>query len=53
VKQWGIFGSLKDRAEMDERDRSVVTDYDCEILKIAAKEYEKLKLVCCVHLFCF
>ncbi|XP_021015364.1 cyclic nucleotide-binding domain-containing protein 1 [Mus caroli] len=44
VKKWGIFGSLKGGPEMDESDRSVVTDSDCEILKIPAKEYEKLKL---------
>ncbi|XP_021077550.1 cyclic nucleotide-binding domain-containing protein 1 [Mus pahari] len=44
VKKWGVFGSLKGGHEMNESDRSVVTDYDCEILKIPAKEYEKLEL---------
>ena len=53
MKKWGVFGSLKGTDEMEESERSVVTDYDCEILKIPTKEYEKLKLVCCAHLFYF
>ncbi|XP_038966880.1 cyclic nucleotide-binding domain-containing protein 1 isoform X4 [Rattus norvegicus] len=44
VKKWGVFGSLEVRPDMDECERSIVTDDDCEILKIPTKEYEKLKL---------
>lgn len=35
---------------MDKALHSVVTEEDCEILKIPAKEYEKLKLVRGAHL---
>lgn len=38
---------------MDKALHSVVTEEDCEILKIPAKEYEKLKLVRGVHLCYF
>ncbi|XP_028635827.1 cyclic nucleotide-binding domain-containing protein 1 [Grammomys surdaster] len=44
VRKWGVFGSLHCTPEMDESERSIVTDSDCEILKIPTKEYEKLKL---------
>ncbi|GAB1287604.1 Cyclic nucleotide-binding domain-containing 1 [Apodemus speciosus] len=44
VKKWGVFGCLKSSDEIEESQRSVVTDYDCEILKIPTKEFEKLKL---------
>lgn len=36
---------------MDKTLHSVVTEEDCEILKIPAKEFEKLKLVWCAHLY--
>ncbi|XP_031222397.1 cyclic nucleotide-binding domain-containing protein 1 [Mastomys coucha] len=44
LKKWSVFGSLKYTPEMDESERAVVIDDDCEILKIPTKEYEKLKL---------
>ncbi|CAO2581195.1 Cyclic nucleotide-binding domain-containing protein 1, partial [Lemmus lemmus] len=46
LKKWSTFGSLEvtSETEMDETLHSVVTEEDCEILKIPAKEYEKLKL---------
>ncbi|XP_076780084.1 cyclic nucleotide-binding domain-containing protein 1 isoform X2 [Arvicanthis niloticus] len=44
VRKWGVFGSLHCTPEVDERERSIVTDYDCEILKIPTKEYQKLEL---------
>ncbi|XP_076691886.1 cyclic nucleotide-binding domain-containing protein 1 [Callospermophilus lateralis] len=43
-KRWGTFGSLKITPEMELEIQSVVTEDNCEILKIPAKEYEKLKL---------
>ncbi|OBS58974.1 hypothetical protein A6R68_09901, partial [Neotoma lepida] len=45
LKKWDTFGSLEvSEAEVDQTLHSVVTEDDCEILKISAKEYEKLKL---------
>ncbi|KAM7319932.1 hypothetical protein ACRRTK_021615 [Alexandromys fortis] len=47
LKKWSTFGSLEvmSETEMDKTLRSVVTEEDCEILKIPAKEFEKLKLL--------
>lgn len=52
LKKWSTFGSLEvtSETEMDKALHSVVTEEDCEILKIPAKEYEKLKLVRGAHL---
>ncbi|KAL6059744.1 hypothetical protein STEG23_009666, partial [Scotinomys teguina] len=47
LRKWNTFGSLevsKTEIEMDGTLHSVVTEDDCEMLKISAKEYEKLKL---------
>ncbi|XP_040597260.1 cyclic nucleotide-binding domain-containing protein 1 isoform X2 [Mesocricetus auratus] len=46
LKKWSTFGSLEDASQTkaDKTQCSVVTEDDCEILKIPAKEYEKLKL---------
>ncbi|XP_059109880.1 cyclic nucleotide-binding domain-containing protein 1 [Peromyscus eremicus] len=47
LRKWDTFGSLEvaeAEAETDETLHSIVTEDDCEILKISAKEYEKLKL---------
>lgn len=41
--QWSTFGSLD--LELETQPFSVVTEEECEILKISAKEYEKLKMV--------
>lgn len=38
---------------MDKTLHLVVTEEDCEILKIPAKEFEELKLVWCAHLCYF
>ncbi|XP_040848802.1 cyclic nucleotide-binding domain-containing protein 1 [Ochotona curzoniae] len=40
--QWSTFGSLD--LELETQPFSVVTEEECEILKISAKEYEKLKM---------
>ncbi|XP_046314609.1 cyclic nucleotide-binding domain-containing protein 1 [Marmota monax] len=42
--QLSTFGSLKITPEMELEIQSVVTEDNCEILKIPEKEYEKLKL---------
>ncbi|XP_006160804.1 cyclic nucleotide-binding domain-containing protein 1 isoform X2 [Tupaia chinensis] len=46
LKQWSTFGSLEitPKIESETQEFSVVTEDDCEILKISAKEYAKLKL---------
>ncbi|XP_051054398.1 cyclic nucleotide-binding domain-containing protein 1 [Phodopus roborovskii] len=46
LRKWSTFGSLEVDPEtgVDATLHSVVTEDDCEILKIPAKEYEKLKL---------
>ncbi|XP_041512688.1 cyclic nucleotide-binding domain-containing protein 1 [Microtus oregoni] len=46
LKKWSTFGSLEvtSETEMDKTLHSVVIEEDCEILKIPAKEFEKLKL---------
>ncbi|XP_027295543.2 cyclic nucleotide-binding domain-containing protein 1 isoform X1 [Cricetulus griseus] len=46
LRQWDTFGSLEAASHTEENEPSfsVVTEEECEILKIPAKEYEKLKL---------
>ncbi|KAM6171805.1 cyclic nucleotide-binding domain-containing protein 1 [Erethizon dorsatum] len=46
LRQWSTFGSLEvtPDTELEARPLSVVAEVDCEILKIPAKDYEKLKL---------
>ncbi|XP_069931382.1 cyclic nucleotide-binding domain-containing protein 1 isoform X2 [Oryctolagus cuniculus] len=45
--QWSTFGSLE--TELEPQSFSVVTEEECEILKIPAKEYAKLKLEMIKH----
>ena len=46
--QWSTFGTLEVAAHVESETRgySVVTEEDCEILKIPANNYAKLKTVC-------
>ena len=46
--QWSTFGTLEVAAhiEPETKEYSVVTEEDCEILKIPANNYAKLKTVC-------
>ncbi|XP_021111600.1 cyclic nucleotide-binding domain-containing protein 1 [Heterocephalus glaber] len=46
LREWSTFGSLEETPaiELETRPLSVVAEDDCEILKIPAKDYAKLKL---------
>ena len=45
--QWSTFGTLEVAAqtESETKEYSVITEEDCEILKISAKNYARLKSV--------
>ena len=45
--QWSTFGTLEITAQIESeaKEYAVVTEEDCEILKIPAKNYAKLKSV--------
>lgn len=47
LRPWSTFGTLEVSAQfqLEPREFSVVTEEDCEILKIPAKDYAKIKLV--------
>lgn len=47
LRPWSTFGTLEvtAQAQPEPKEYLVVTEEDCEILKIPAKKYAKLKLV--------
>lgn len=47
LRQWSTFGTLEvaTQTESEAKEYSVITEEDCEILKIPAKDYTRLKLV--------
>ncbi|EFB27708.1 hypothetical protein PANDA_007682, partial [Ailuropoda melanoleuca] len=46
LRQWSTFGTLEvaTQTESEAKEYSVITEEDCEILKIPAKDYTRLKL---------